>query len=165
MSFRTRDPFLAVRASLRRWSSDEFEGGLTHGRQGWFRRRPADSFFPPCCFEPAMLKESVGDHRHERVVMQAVPSIASYSQFVSHRRRIWRRGRLGWRRGAPRSTLSSASCTVAQQCCNGENQWGAVRLLAELGNKRQHHGRAACERRSNSKNYSYNCRCFLAFRC
>jgi hypothetical protein len=28
--------------------------------------------FPPCCFEPTILKESVGDHRHERVTMQAL---------------------------------------------------------------------------------------------
>jgi hypothetical protein len=26
-------------------------------------------FFPPCCFEPAILQESVGDHRHERMTM------------------------------------------------------------------------------------------------
>ena len=53
-----------------------YEDGLTHGRQGWFWRRPVDSFFPPCCFEPAILKESVGDHRHERVTMQSLPGSA-----------------------------------------------------------------------------------------
>ena len=33
-------------------------------------------FFPSCCFEPAILKESVGDHRHERMAMQALPGSA-----------------------------------------------------------------------------------------
>jgi hypothetical protein len=30
-------------------------------------------FFPPCCFESAMLEEGVGDHRHECMTMQALP--------------------------------------------------------------------------------------------
>jgi hypothetical protein len=34
---------------------------------------PLILFFPPCCFEPAILEESVGDHCHERVTMQALP--------------------------------------------------------------------------------------------
>src|SRR5438132_12376537 len=34
---------------------------------------PLILFFPPCGFEPAILEESVGDHRHERVTMQSVP--------------------------------------------------------------------------------------------
>jgi hypothetical protein len=33
-------------------------------------------FFPPCCFEPATLEESVGDHRHECMTMQALPGSA-----------------------------------------------------------------------------------------
>jgi hypothetical protein len=34
---------------------------------------PLILFFPPCCFEPAILEESVSDHRHERMTMQALP--------------------------------------------------------------------------------------------
>ena len=34
---------------------------------------PLILFFPPCCFEPAILEESVSDHRHERVTMQTLP--------------------------------------------------------------------------------------------
>jgi len=30
-------------------------------------------FFPPCGFEPAMLEESVSNHGHERVAVEAVP--------------------------------------------------------------------------------------------
>jgi SRSO17 transposase len=33
---------------------------------------PLILFFPPCCFKPAILEESVGDHRHERPLAQAV---------------------------------------------------------------------------------------------
>jgi hypothetical protein len=33
-----------VGASLRRWSSDEFEDGLAHGGQSWLRRGPVDWF-------------------------------------------------------------------------------------------------------------------------
>jgi hypothetical protein len=40
------NPFSAARASLWRWSSDEFEDGLAHGGQCRSRRRPVDSFFP-----------------------------------------------------------------------------------------------------------------------
>ena len=47
---RVTNPFSAVRASLRWWSSDEFENGLAHGRQGWVRRRPVASFFPALLF-------------------------------------------------------------------------------------------------------------------
>src|SRR4029077_15681890 len=39
------NPFSAARASLRRWSSDEFEDGLAHGGQCRSRRRPVDFFF------------------------------------------------------------------------------------------------------------------------
>src|SRR5262245_46185678 len=39
------NPFSTIRASLRRQSSEEFEDGVAHGRQGWLRRRPVDSFF------------------------------------------------------------------------------------------------------------------------
>jgi hypothetical protein len=39
-------PFAAVRASLRRWPSEEVEDGLAHGGQGRLRWRPVDSFFP-----------------------------------------------------------------------------------------------------------------------
>src|SRR5207244_2899228 len=44
--FSLQNPFSAARASLRRWSSDEFEDGLAHGGQCRSRRRPVDSFFP-----------------------------------------------------------------------------------------------------------------------
>jgi hypothetical protein len=37
------------------------------------RWRPVDSFFPPCGFEPAMLEESVSNHGHERVAVEALP--------------------------------------------------------------------------------------------
>ena len=37
---------------------------------------PLILFFPPCCFEPAILEESVGDHRHERMTMQALPGLS-----------------------------------------------------------------------------------------
>ena len=40
------NPFSAVRASLKRWSSDEFDDGVAHGWQAWLRRWPVDSFFP-----------------------------------------------------------------------------------------------------------------------
>src|SRR5438445_2822639 len=70
------NPFSAARASLWRWSSDEFEDGLAHGGQCRSRRRPVDSFFPPCCFKPAILEESVGDHRHERMTVKALPGSA-----------------------------------------------------------------------------------------
>src|SRR5262249_18363454 len=46
------NPFSAARASLRWWSSDEFEDGLAHGGQCWSRRRPVDSFFPALLFLP-----------------------------------------------------------------------------------------------------------------
>jgi hypothetical protein len=46
------NPFSAVRASasLRQWSSDEFEDGLAHGGQCRPRRQPVDSFFPALLF-------------------------------------------------------------------------------------------------------------------
>src|SRR5215471_13108138 len=31
---------------------------------------PLILFFPPCCFKPAILEESVGDHRHERMTVK-----------------------------------------------------------------------------------------------
>src|SRR5262245_30368811 len=40
------NPFSAMRASLRRWSNEEFEDGVAYGGQSWLRRRPIDSFFP-----------------------------------------------------------------------------------------------------------------------
>src|ERR1700730_12992724 len=39
------NPFSTMRASLRWWSSEDFEDGVTHGGQSWPRRRPVDSFF------------------------------------------------------------------------------------------------------------------------
>jgi len=30
-------------------------------------------FFPPCCCEPAILEEGVGEHRHERMTVKALP--------------------------------------------------------------------------------------------
>ena len=44
------NPFSAVRASLRQWSSDEVEDGLAHGGQCRPRRQPVDSFFPALLF-------------------------------------------------------------------------------------------------------------------
>src|SRR5262249_13107376 len=44
------NPFSAARASLRRWSDDEFGDGLAHGGQCRSRRRPVDSFFPALLF-------------------------------------------------------------------------------------------------------------------
>ena len=40
------NPFSAMWASFRRWSSDELDDGLAYGWQGWLRRWPVDSFFP-----------------------------------------------------------------------------------------------------------------------
>src|SRR5215475_13977891 len=37
-----------------------------------FLSRSSANFFPSCCFEPAILEESVGDDRHERMRMEAL---------------------------------------------------------------------------------------------
>src|SRR5437899_13024186 len=37
---------------------------------------PLILFFPPCCFKPAILEESLGDHRHERMTVKALPGSA-----------------------------------------------------------------------------------------
>ena len=37
---------------------------------------PLILFFPPCCLEPAMLEESVGDHRHQRMTVEPLPRSA-----------------------------------------------------------------------------------------
>jgi hypothetical protein len=68
------NPFSTMRASTRWWSGDDLEDGVAHGRQGWLRRRPVDSFFPPRFF--AILEEGVSDHRHDRMTMQALPGSA-----------------------------------------------------------------------------------------
>ena len=34
---------------------------------------PLILFFPPRCFEPAMLEEGVSDHRHKRMTVKALP--------------------------------------------------------------------------------------------
>jgi hypothetical protein len=39
------NPFLTMRASLRWWSSEEFEDGVAHGGQSWLRRGAVDCFF------------------------------------------------------------------------------------------------------------------------
>ena len=70
------NPFLAMRATLLWWLGDKFEYGLPHGWQSWLRRWTVDFFFPSRCFEPAILKEGVGDHCHERMPMQALPESA-----------------------------------------------------------------------------------------
>ncbi len=44
------NPFLAMPAALWRWSKDEFEDGVSHGRQGRLRRGAVDSFFPVLLF-------------------------------------------------------------------------------------------------------------------
>jgi len=67
------DPFSAVRASLRRQSSDERDDGVTDGRQAWLRRRSVDSFFPSRCFEATVLQEGEGEHGHERMAVKTLP--------------------------------------------------------------------------------------------
>jgi hypothetical protein len=67
------DPFSTMWASLRRWSSEEFEDGVADGGQSRLRRRPADSFFPTCCCKAAMLKEGVSDHRHKCMTVKPLP--------------------------------------------------------------------------------------------
>jgi hypothetical protein len=37
---------------------------------------PLILFFPSCGFEPAMLEEGIGDHRHERMPVKALPGSA-----------------------------------------------------------------------------------------
>ena len=37
---------------------------------------PLILFFPACCFKPATLEESVGDHCHERMTVKALPRTA-----------------------------------------------------------------------------------------
>ena len=44
-----------------------------HGGQSWLRRRPVDFFFPPCGGEAAMLEKGIGDHRHQRMTVKALP--------------------------------------------------------------------------------------------
>src|SRR5215831_8010554 len=66
-------PFVAVRASLRRHSSDESDDGVTDGRQAWLRRRSVDSFFPSRFIEATVLQESEGEHRHECMAVKALP--------------------------------------------------------------------------------------------
>src|SRR5262245_2208537 len=39
------NPFSTMRASLRWYSSEELEDGVTYGGQSWLRRRSVDSFF------------------------------------------------------------------------------------------------------------------------
>ena len=46
---------------------------MAYGGQSRLRWRPVASFFTPCCFEPAILEERVGDHGHECMTMQALP--------------------------------------------------------------------------------------------
>ena len=62
-----------MRTTLLWWLGDKFEDGLPHGWQSRLRRWTVDSFFRSRCFEPAILKEGVGDHCHERMPMQALP--------------------------------------------------------------------------------------------
>lgn len=45
----------------------------TAGKVGW-GCGPALLFFPPCCFEAAILEQGIGDHRHERMTMEALPA-------------------------------------------------------------------------------------------
>ena len=44
------NPFSTMRATQRRWSSEEFEYGVAHGGQSWLRRWTVDSFFPASLF-------------------------------------------------------------------------------------------------------------------
>src|SRR5262249_34946720 len=71
------NPFSTMRASLRWYSSEELEDGVTYGGQSWLRRGGrASFFFPRCCCETAMLQEGVSDHRHERMTVKALPRSA-----------------------------------------------------------------------------------------
>lgn len=54
-------------------SSGESVDGVAHGWPSWLRRRPIDSFFPPCRCEPAMLGEDVSDHGHQHISVQPLP--------------------------------------------------------------------------------------------
>ena len=67
------NPFPAMRALLRRWSSDEVEDGVAHGWQSRLRRWAVDSFFSALLCKAAILEEGVRDHRHERVTVKALP--------------------------------------------------------------------------------------------
>jgi hypothetical protein len=44
----------------------------TAGKLGW-GGGPSILFFPPRRCEAAMLEEAIGDHRHERVSVKALP--------------------------------------------------------------------------------------------
>ena len=67
------DPFSAVRASLRRQSSDERDDSVTDSRQAWLRRRSVDFFSPSRFFEATVLQEGEGEHRHERMAVKTLP--------------------------------------------------------------------------------------------
>src|SRR5262249_52934423 len=74
------NPFSTMRASLRWYSSEELEDGVTYGGESWVVRGwgggPSILFFPRCCRETAMLQEGVSDHRHERMTVKALPRSA-----------------------------------------------------------------------------------------
>ena len=40
----------------------------------WLGRRAADSFFPLCCCKATVLQEGVGNHRHQRMAVKALPA-------------------------------------------------------------------------------------------
>jgi hypothetical protein len=44
----------------------------TAGKLGW-GGGPSVLFFPPRCCEATVLEEGVGDHRHERMTVKALP--------------------------------------------------------------------------------------------
>src|SRR5262249_35841695 len=79
------NPFSAMRASLRWYSSEELEDGVTYGGQRWLRRGGRCFFFFAAVLceragrrmrETAMLQEGVSDHRHERMTVKALPRSA-----------------------------------------------------------------------------------------
>jgi len=59
--------FSAMRASLRRWSSEELEDGVAHGGQGWLRRWPVGSFF----FRLAVARRRYWRKAYAIIVMSA----------------------------------------------------------------------------------------------
>lgn len=68
--------FAAVRAAGWWRLRECVEDCVTEGGEAWLRWRPEDSFSPLGFAEPAGLEEGVGDHRHERVSVQASPRAA-----------------------------------------------------------------------------------------
>ena len=52
---------------------DVSEDGMTYRWQAWLWGGSLILFFPPRACEAAMLKEGIGDHRHEGMTVDAMP--------------------------------------------------------------------------------------------